>query len=45
MYTLVVVWNDNKTETYSYPTLEIAMRAEDGFHRAFGNQVWTAIRC
>ena len=44
--TLIVVWRDtNETETYFYPTLEATMRAEDGFHRAFGNQVWTAIRC
>lgn len=43
-YTLVVVWNNTgERETHEYPTYKQALKAEKGFKRAFGFQVWTCI--
>lgn len=44
-YELVVIWDDGEKEVFSYPTETEAKEAEDGYHKAFGNQVsWTGIR-
>ena len=44
-YELVVIWDDGEKEVFSYPTEAEAKEAEDGYHKAFGNQLsWTGIR-
>ena len=44
MTTLIIIWNDGSKEEHTYASLKEAMEAERGFHVAFGEQVWTAVR-
>lgn len=43
-YELIILWETGEKTTHTYNDIETAERAENGYKKAFGNQIsWTGI--